>query len=123
MKVAATILLLLMPVVASAQNYPGMSEADIQKMEKMQSCMENIDEAKLKEIERRSNQIEAEIKSLCASGKRAEAQEKAMAFGREMAKDPTMQAMSKCGEMMKGMMPKVPYMDQGKSPSSRHVCD
>jgi hypothetical protein len=123
MKVATTILLLLMPVVTIAQNYPGMSEADMQKMEKMQSCMENIDEIKLKEIERRSNQIEAEIKSLCASGKRAEAQEKAMAFGKEMAKDPTMQAMSKCGEMMKGMMPKVPYTNQGKSPSSHHVCD
>ena len=123
MKAAATVLLLLMPVAAIAQNYPGMSEADMQKMEKMQSCMENIDEAKLKEIERRSHQIEAEIKSLCASGKRAEAEEKAMAFGKEMAKDPTMQAMSKCGEMMKGMMPKVPYTDQGKSTSSHHVCD
>jgi len=123
MKIATTVFLLVMPAVTIAQNYPGMSEADIQQLEKMQSCMENIDEAKLQEIERRSQQIEAEIKSLCASGKRAEAQEKAMAFGKEMAKDPTMQAMGKCGEMMKGMMPKVPYTDQGKSPSSHHVCD
>ena len=122
-KVATTIMILLMPVITVAQNYPGMSETDIQKMEKMQSCMDNIDEAKLKELERRSSQIEAEIKSLCASGKRAEAQEKAMAFGKEMADDPTIQAISKCGEMMKGMMPKVPFMDQGKGPSSTHVCD
>jgi len=123
MKAAATVLLLLMPVVAVAQNFPGMSEADMQKMEQMQSCMEKIDEAKLKAIEQRSSQIETEIKSLCAGGKRVEAQAKAEAFGKEMANDPTVQAMGKCGEMMKGMMPKMPYMDQGKGPSSRHVCD
>ena len=123
MKAAAAVLLLLMPVVAVAQNFPGMSEADMQKMEQMQSCMEKIDEAKLKAIEQRSSQIETEIKSLCAGGKRVEAQAKAEAFGKEMANDPTVQAMSKCGEMMKGMMPKVPFADQGKSPSSRHVCD
>lgn len=123
MKAAATVLLLFMPLVAVAQNFPGMSEADMQKMEQMQSCMEKIDEAKLKAIEQRSSQIETEIKSLCAGGKRAEAQAKAEAFGKEMASDPTVQAMGKCGEMMKGMMPKMPYMDQGKGPSSHHVCD
>ena len=123
MKAAAAVLLLLMPVVAVAQNFPGMSEADMQKMEQMQSCMEKIDEAKLKAIEQRSSQIEEEIKSLCTGGKRAEAQTKAEAFGKEMANDPTVQAMGKCGEMMKGMMPKVPFADQGKGPSSHHVCD
>jgi uncharacterized protein YaaN involved in tellurite resistance len=112
-----------MPAAAIAQTFPGMGEADMQKMEQMQACMEKIDEAKLKEIERRSQKIDAEIKALCAGGKRAEAQEKALAFGQEMAKDPTMQAMGKCGEMMKGMMPKVPYADQGKGSPSHHVCD
>ena len=85
--------------------------------------MQNVDEAKLEEIERRSTQIESEVKSLCASGKRAEAQAKAMAFAQEMAKNPTVQAMGKCGEMMKGMMPKVPFTDQGKGGAGQHVCD
>ncbi len=123
MKSGTMILLLVLPVAALAQNYPGMSPADMEKMEKMQACMEKIDEAKLKAIEQRSEKIDAEIKALCAGGKRAEAQEKAMAFGQEMAKDPTMQAMGKCGEMMKGMMPKVPYTDKGKGASGGHVCD
>jgi uncharacterized protein YaaN involved in tellurite resistance len=123
MKAGTIILILLLPAASVAQNYPGMSEADMQKMEQMQACMEKIDEAKLQEIERRSHQIEAEIEALCAGGKRAEAQEKAMAFGKEMTNDPTMQAMSKCGEMMKGMMPNVPYTDQGKDASGHHVCD
>ena len=127
MKISAIILLLLMPMVTVAQNYQGMNEGEMQKMmqqmQKMQSCMQNVDQAKLKVFEQRSYQMEAEIKSLCASGQRDEAQEKAVSFGTEMAKDPTMQAMRKCGKMMKGMMPKMPFMDQDKDRSSRHVCD
>ncbi len=85
--------------------------------------MQNVDQAKMKVLEQRSYQIEADIKSLCASGKRDEAQEKVISFGKEMAKDTTMQSMRKCGEMAKGMMPKMPFVDQGKDRSSHHVCD
>jgi hypothetical protein len=132
MKISAIILLLLMPMVTVAQNYQNMSEEDMQKMmqqaQKMQSCMQNIDQAKLKAIDQRSSEILANIDSLCASGKRDEAQQTAISYGKEMAKDPTMQAMRKCsemmsGEMMQGMMPKTPLMDLDKDLSSRHVCD
>jgi len=127
MKISAIILLLLMPIVTFAQNYQGMSEEDMQKMtqqmQKMETCMQNVDQAKLKVLEQRSYQFEAEVKSLCDSGKREEAQAKAISFGKEIAIDPTMQAMRKCNEMMKGMMPKMPFMDQHKDPSSHHVCD
>jgi hypothetical protein len=132
MKILAIILLLLMPMITVAQNYQNMSEEDMQKMmqqaQKMQSCMQNIDQAKLEAIDQRSSQILANIDSLCASGKRDEAQAKAISYGKEMAKDPTMQAMRKCsemmsGEMMQGMMPKTPLMDLDKDLSSRHVCD
>lgn len=127
MKISVSILLLLIPIVTFAQNYQGMNEGDMQKirqqMQKMQSCMQNVDQAKLKVLEQRSNQFGAEVKSLCASGKRDEAQKKAISFGKEMANDPSMQAMRKCGEMAKGMMPKMPFMDQDKDLSSYHVCD
>jgi len=132
MKISAIILLLLMPMVSVAQNYQNMSEEDMQKMmqqmQKMQSCMQNIDQAKLKALDQRSSQILANIDSLCAGGKRDEAQQTAISYGKEMAKDPTMQAMRKCsemmsGEMMQGMMPKTPLMDLDKDLTSRHVCN
>ena len=127
MKILAGILLLLMPMVAVAQNYQGMSKEDMQKMteqmQKMESCMQNVDQAQLKVIEQRSNQLEKEVQSLCASGKRDEAEEKTILFGKEIANDPEIQTMRKCGEMMKGMMPNMPYMEQSKDRSSRHVCD
>jgi predicted lipoprotein len=127
MKMPVIILLLLMPIISFAQNYMGMNEQDMQKMmqqmQKMESCMQNVDQTKLKVLEQRSYQLEAELKSLCASGKREEAQAKAISFGKEIAQDPTMQAMRKCGEIMEGMMPKIQFIDQHKDLTDHHVCD
>jgi hypothetical protein len=132
MKISAMILLLLVPMVTIAQNNQNMSEEDMQKMmqqmQKMQSCLENIDQAKLNALDQRSSQMRTKVESLCAEGKRDEAQETATSFAKEIAKDPTMQSARKCtemmnSEMMKGMMPKIPMMDLEKDLSSRHVCD
>lgn len=127
MRLSASVLLLLMPMVSVAQNYQGMSEADtqnmMQQMQKMQSCMSNVDQEKLKALEQRSYQMEAEVKSLCASGKRDEAQETAISMGKEMMSDPAMQEMKKCGEMMQGMVPQMAFMDPDKDFSDNHICD
>ena len=127
MKQLTIFLLIFMPLLAFAQNYPGMNEADMQKMmqqmEKMQSCMKNVDQQKLKQIEQRSRQMEAEIKSLCANGKRGEAQKNAISFGKEMANDPTLKTMMKCGEDMKGIMPEMSFDDLDKESSDVQVCD
>ncbi len=127
MRISTVILLLLLPATTLAQKYQCMNEQDMQKMmqqmQKMQNCMQNVDQSKLKVFEERSNEFEAEIKLLCASGKRDEAQKKAISFGKEMANDPSMQVMRKCGEMAEGMMPKMSFMDQDKDLSSHHVCD
>ena len=127
MKTSTIILLLLVPIVIFAQNYQGMNPEAMQQMQKMQECMQKVDQTKLKAIEQRSRQMEAKIKSLCASGKRKEAQAEAISFGKAIAKDPTLKAMGKCSAMMKEVMPKMPYMGQDtgrdKDRSKRHVCD
>ena len=132
MKISTIIILLLIPIISVAQNYQNMSEEDMQKMmqqmQKMQSCLEKIDQAKLDALDKRSTQMRTKVESLCAKGKRDEAQETAISFGKEMAKDPTIQSAKKCTEMvsskmMQGMMPKMPMMDLDKDLSSRHVCD
>jgi hypothetical protein len=127
MKISASILLLIIPIVSVAQNYQGMSEEDMQnmmqQMQGMQTCMQNVDQERLKELEQRSRQMEATVKSLCASGKRDEAQNTAITMGKEMMEDPSMQEMRKCGEMMKGMAPQMSFMDPDKDLSSNHICD
>ena len=127
MKISTIFLFLLLPVVSFAQNYQGMNEADMEKMmqqmQKVESCMENVDQSKLKALEQSSRQMQEEVESLCASGKRDQAQKKAISFGKKVASDPAVKTMKKCGEMMKGMMPKMSFPDLEKDYSSRHVCD
>ncbi|MGD2054032.1 MAG: hypothetical protein PVG45_07980 [Gammaproteobacteria bacterium] len=127
MKVMLTFLCLLMPTLVFAQKYPAMNEADMQQMMQqmgqMQSCMEKVDQAKLQALGERSQQMEAEIKSLCTSGKRDEAQQKAIAFGREIANDAAMKAMMKCTEGMQSMMPEMPFKGLDEETADQQICD
>lgn len=128
MKRSALYTLLLFSSLSHAQSYPGMKQGDMQQMmqqmQKAQACMQNVDQTGLKALEQRSRQFQNEMKALCANGQRDAAQAKAVAFGREMMKEPAMQTMRKCGEMMKGMMPNMPGMEETvRDYSKQHVCD
>ena len=131
MKKLVITLLCLMPITSFAQNPMGMSEADMQKMmqkmQEAQACMEKIDQSELDALEKKSKQFETEMKSLCASGKRDEAQERAMVYMKEIVNSSAVKEAKRCGEMMKGMMQgmmqDVPFMNQDKDYSSQHVCD
>ena len=121
--------LLLLPAIVSAQNYQNMSEADMQKMmqqmQQAQACMAAVDQSELKQFEQRANQLEASVKALCASGKRDQAQQQAIAFGREVTSSPAMQKMQECGKMMEGAMPGMPSMRDYASSGgeNQHICD
>jgi hypothetical protein len=122
-------LLLILPVLASAQNFQNMSEADMQNMmqqaEKMQACMAGIDQSDLEKFEQRANQMQARVDTLCASGKRDEAQKEGIAFAREVSSNESMKKMQTCGKMMEGTMPGMPTMPQdapGES-ENQHICD
>ena len=129
MKQLLITLSLLLPVTVFAQNYPGMGEGDMQnmmlQMQKMQACMQGVDQSKLQQLEQQARQVETEVKALCNSGERDNAQHEAVSFAREMLDNPDIQKVMKCGEQMRGMMPQMPFMDQASNtdPSSNHVCD
>lgn len=122
--------LLFMPFAVQAQNMGGMpTEAQLQQMmqqaQTMQNCMANIDEAEMEAFQQKAEAMDAEVKALCAAGKRDAAMARAMAFGKETAQSSIMRDMKKCGEGMKNMMPMLPKTAQttveGGKP--RHICD
>ena len=119
--------ILAMPLASIAFDFQNMNEADMEKMrqqmEQMQSCMEKVDEKELKALEKRSNQVEREIKALCESGQRDAAQKKAIEFGKVMAKDPTMKQITHCGEMMKPMLSRMAFVNEQLASEESHVCD
>jgi hypothetical protein len=134
MKTATGILALILPVTVSAQNFPGpggsgMSASDMQNMmqqaQQMQTCMQGVDQSRIEAFEQRARTVEAEVKSLCGSGKRDAAQQEAFAFAQDISNDPDVRTIIKCGEMMSGMLPKLPFTDQvnESDPSVVHVCD
>lgn len=123
-----TFTLLSACAIASQAQPPGMSEADMERMmqgmQAMQECMANLDQAALEQFGKEGEQMNAEVKALCAEGKRDEAQARAMDYGRKVANDPTMQAMAECGKPMQNVMPQM----QSSAPTpeeleSQHVCD
>ncbi len=129
MKTSMTLIFLLLPAIAFAQNYGNMNKGDMQNMmqvmQQVQQCMADIDQTKLKELQTRSEQAKKKIDTLCAQGKRDKAQEQAISFGRKIASDPTIKQMQKCGEMAQGAMPMpdmVETYDEEKY-ANQHVCD
>ena len=100
-------------------------QAMMQKTQEMQTCMQNVDESEMQAFQQRAEKMGAEVKALCAAGKRAEAQNKMMSFAKELNNDDTMQTLKKCGEIMQGMMPEfagIAQTQESDDPKS-HICD
>jgi type II secretory pathway component PulJ len=118
--------LLLLSTSAVAQN-PQMNQQQMQammgQMQEVQKCLQQVDQARMEALGERAQKMDAEIKKLCAEGKRDEAMETALTFGREMSSDPDMKLMRKCTEGMEGMMPQMPYADSPKELGGGHICD
>ena len=130
MRVLMGVCLLVLPVISMAQPMQGMSEDQMQKMmqqaQKMQECMQNVDQSSLQELEQRSRKVTADIQTACAAGDRDEAMEIAKGFGKKMMSDPDILEMKKCSEMMAGMMQEMPNMPKAfdmDDYKDKHVCD
>lgn len=124
----ATLLLFTASMSTGAQ---GMSQEEMQQMMQQgaaaQKCFADIDQSAMQQLDAKGRQMEAEIKALCAEGKRDEAMSAAMKYGGEIRDDPQLQAIRKCSEMMQGMMAQMPkpYMppEPGEDGKGGHVCD
>ena len=100
-----------------------MQQMDMGKMQAAMACMKNIDRSALEGLKEEGKKMEAEVGSLCRSGKRNEAQDKAMAYGKEMMSRPELMKMRECGKMMAGMMPEMPFKHIDEGSKNGHICD
>ncbi|GJL56782.1 MAG: hypothetical protein NPIRA02_39140 [Nitrospirales bacterium] len=119
-------LLILFPVVVFAQSPQGMPpnmQMNMEQMQKAAACMERLDRSAFDEIDQIGQKMKAEIGALCRSGKRDEAQDRAMTFAKEMMSRPEMKKMQECSKLAAGMMPKMPYEKIQEMGKDQHVCD
>lgn len=117
--------LALLPAMALAQNEmpPAMMQM-LEQAEKARSCMAQVDQQALEQIGQEGEAMEAEVKALCDSGKRKQAQNKALAFSKDLMSRSEVKQMRECSEMMRGMMPDaMPFDNMEEDLKNRHVCD
>ncbi len=116
---------LLLSAASNAQQ--ALSDADMQRImeqaREMQACLANADQAALADLRTQGEQLRAELKSLCAAGKRDEAQHRALAQARVMANSPAVKALAACGEMAKGMLESLPLAATKGDEARLQVCD
>ncbi len=129
MKRMIQLFLLCLPLTATAQP-PGMNQQDMQKMmegmQKMQECMRNVDQSAMEAMASKAEAIEKRIQTLCQAGRRDQAQNLAIDFGRKMASSEAMKQMRQCGEMMRGRMPEMApktTLPSEEELKKRHICD
>lgn len=124
MKSIFIMLFVLFPVVAAAQNQNDMGKM-MQALQEMQQCMAKVDQEELRKVEQESEKMEANVRALCAQGKRDQAQNEAIKFGKKIMKNPTLIQMKVCGEKAKGFVPEgtIEGMDGTFDTSESHVCD
>ena len=118
-------LLLLLPLSSFAQtgNLPAGLQNMMMQAQKAQSCMQGVDTSKLDGLEAEGNRMQAKVKSLCDSGQRDQAQKQAVIYSREMMARPEIKQIRKCGEMLRGMMPEMPFDNLEEKLKNQHVCD
>jgi len=117
--------LLLTPNLQAANmsNMEGMNMQQMMlQMQKMQQCLMQVDEAELRQYEAKINRLEPELRSLCQQGKRDQAQQKAIEFGKEIAKSNAVKVIQSCTKDMQSnaFMPAMPDFD---NLDGRHICD
>ena len=120
------LVLILAPGLAMAQSDTEMPKDMTQMLlqaQKAQECMQKIDKSEMEKFEHEGTKMEAQIKRLCDSGKSAEAQEQAMAFSRKMMDSDTMQEIRQCTEMMRGMLPEMPFDNMEEKMTNTNVCE
>ena len=120
------LLVFFTPAIVFAQSNTGTSQ-DMQKMmeqaARAQVCMQEIDTSEFEKLEQEGKKMQAEIKALCDAGERTQAQDQAIAYSKEMMALPSMQKMRECSELMRGMLPKMPFDNFEEEFKNKHVCD
>lgn len=137
----APVLWLAAPLLAQAQQPGGVDRAEMMRrmqdpaamqrmaaqMEAAQACMQEIDQAKLDALEKRTRTMSQEVESLCKAGRRTEALARARAFGQEMRSDETVLKLRECSKGMADMArdapwSRVPGVADEREPTEQDIC-
>lgn len=98
-----------------------------QTIGQLQVCFSRVDQEAIEQLQKRSNQFATDLRSLCFSGKRGEAEKESMAFYSNMMDIDTVKQVKACGdEIPPSLKPllSIPLdLSQFERHEGRHICD
>ena len=95
----------------------------MEQAQKMQECMGKVDPSVMETMQREGQAMASRVDALCAAGKRDEAQDEAIAYGKKLNASSEFKQVRKCGEMMRGAMPQTTMPTPEDLAKGLHVCD
>lgn len=105
---------------------PEQQQQMMQQMQQqganMMQCYQKIDQAEMNKLKTEAEALQAEIKALCAAGKRSEAEATAMRKGMDLQNRDVIKQLQSCGQPMQEMakMWTPPVSGDGQR---KHLCD
>ncbi len=111
-------------VVAAEQPDAAAMQRMMEQAQAMQACLAKADQNAMTELRTRGEAMAAEMKAMCAAGKRDAAQTQALAYAREMADSPVVKSLAGCGDLVKSMLTlPLASADAAEGKKVPHVCD
>ncbi len=91
----------------------------------MQRCYQDAGgEAGVRELQAKGQAVKTQVETLCAEGKRDQAQAYALAQAREMEKDPRIGKLKQCAQDLSGQFPFMQHLsDPDAYLANNHICD
>lgn len=144
---ALSLIPVLAPLTALAQQPPGLNPAQMQEMmkkfqdpaamKKLQEqaeaasrCMQSIDENKLRALQTRAEAAGKEIEQLCAAGKKDEALRQGLKLSQELNNDTTVNKLRACSQELGDAMKDMPWasmsgiqdLESDTTPTKNDIC-
>jgi hypothetical protein len=111
-------------LAAAEQPDAAAMQRMMEQMQVVQACLAKADQNALAELRTKGETMAAEMKAMCAAGKRDAAQAQTLEYAREMADSPVVKSLAECGDIVKSMLA-LPFASAAAAPgeNSPHVCD
>jgi N-methylhydantoinase B/oxoprolinase/acetone carboxylase alpha subunit len=128
MKLFIGCIALLLPLVASAQNFGNIDPATaailIQQVEKAKVCMDKADQTELAALQAEAEAKRDEVLAMCDAGKRDVAQAETITYAEQSMKKPIVKEFQACMGIAGVTIPMLAMMQlQNPETTGTHVCD
>ena len=103
---------------------PATIDAVIQQVQRIEACLLKIDQAEVARLRAAAEEKATEIRAMCAQGERVAAQSAAVAYGKQLIKEPAVIEAKACLGVSGLVIPQTTWAQLDDSETAQtHVCD